>query len=346
MLPDSAPLTPPAFEKHSVSTVYVDFHPVRATHTTVTGPVAADIDIRGYTTSARHALLNGPPVPIVVNGYHISTIPLSLLQATSTRIPELLNSDGIYLAPDTDIPGLTTLIQHLLTVAYNADEPHEFEHRLQNNMSVRDSLAVCQAAHRMGMIKYTAHVFRKMEAYLSNSIPQYHEIDAVLHFAAAHPRLRQAMVRKLALAIRDEAMPDPETFAAYCVHHPKLNAAITQSLAWCAAETDRAHLAAKRAHWQQQQEKRQHWQVRRDLECAKRAQEQAHLNSMEAERQKHDNERRAQASQRQAARAAHEVAMRQSCVAKTRASGRDRAMTVEEKKWYVKEFGKQPPRGC
>ena len=45
-------------------------------------------------------------------------------------------------------------------------------------------------------------------------------------------------------------------------------------------------------------------------------------------------------------RTAHEVAVRQACLKKARAYGNGRIMTADEKKWYVKEFGKQPPRGC
>lgn len=38
--------------------------------------------------------------------------------------------------------------------------------------------------------------------------------------------------------------------------------------------------------------------------------------------------------------------MRQACQAKTRASGKDRAMSGEEEKWHIKNFGKRPPREC
>lgn len=72
------------------------------------------------------------------------------------------------------------------------------------------------------------------------------------------------------------------------------------------------------------------------------AQEQVRLQEQAAERKKRDAERRAEEKKR----AAYESAMRQACVAKTRATGKDRVMTAEEKKWYVKAYGKQPPRGC
>lgn len=223
-------------------------------HNTATGPTAANIDIREQPTSVRHTLLNDPLIPIFVNGYQISTIPLPLLQATSTRVPELMYNSAIQLAPDTDISGITNLIQHLVDVARSEAQPDGFQNRLRNNMFVYDSLAVCQAAYRMGMLKYTSHVFRKMEAYLSNSMPQYHEIDAVLHFAATHPRLHRAMVKKLTTTVRDEALPDPDTFATYCTHRPELNAAIMQTLAWHAAQRDSLRRAtADRARWQQQQ---------------------------------------------------------------------------------------------
>ena len=63
---------------------------------------------------------------------------------------------------------------------------------------------------------------------------------------------------------------------------------------------------------------------------------------MMTQRRKYGDERRAGEKRR----VARQSALRQACVAKTRASGMGRVMNVEEKKWYVEEFGRQPPRGC
>lgn len=33
-------------------------------------------------------------------------------------------------------------------------------------------------------------------------------------------------------------------------------------------------------------------------------------------------------------------------MAKARAKGKEGAITAEEKRWYIGQYGRQPPRGC
>lgn len=150
-------------------------------------------------------------------------------------------------------------------------------------------------------------------------------------------------LRILVSLARDEAVPDPDVFAHFCNARPALNSAIVATMNWQVAKQEKAQ-RAKEATTRQKE-----WQARREQERIQReqdklrwVQEQAHLREQAAKRKKYNAERRAEEMKR----AAHENAMRQACLAKTRASGKERVMTAEEKKWYIKEFGKQPPRGC
>jgi hypothetical protein len=283
---------------------YTEFQPGKIMHRTSTSPNPEDFDIRQHSHLARKDLLHGPLVSIMVSGYQIGTIPLSLLTATSMRFPGLLIAGAINLSADTDYDGVMILVQHLIDVCRSkAAQPA----RLRNNMPVYQSLAVCQAAFRLGMTKYTCHVFRRMEACISNTLLRYDEIDAVCHFGASHPRLYNRMVDRLAVMVREETIPNPGVFAQFCFARPVLNTSIVATVAW-------------------QDEK----------------QPQAQRKSEPAACQKQQQERRAKEKKR----SAHESAMRQACLAKTRATGKDRVMNVEEKEWYVKAYGKQPPRGC
>ncbi|KAF3040750.1 hypothetical protein E8E12_008909 [Didymella heteroderae] len=80
---------------------YTEFQPGKTAHGASNSPDAAEIDIRQLSVSARRALLHGPLVIILVNGYQISTIPLGLLSATSTRLPNLPYAGAINLPADT-----------------------------------------------------------------------------------------------------------------------------------------------------------------------------------------------------------------------------------------------------
>ncbi|KAJ4374530.1 hypothetical protein N0V86_007399 [Didymella sp. IMI 355093] len=196
---------------------YTEFQPGKIIHSTATSPNPADLDIRQQSHLAREGLLHGPLVSIMVSGYRIGTIPLGLLSATSVRFPELLISGAINLLADTDYDGIMVLVQHLTDVCRSKTAQPA---RLRNNMPVYQSLAVCQAAFRLGMTKYTRHVFRRMEAYISNILLRYDDIDAVCHFGASHPRLYNRMVDRLTVMVREEAIPDPEVFAQFCFARP------------------------------------------------------------------------------------------------------------------------------
>lgn len=297
MSSNSLSTTALASEKSSIWTIFNEFRPGRTTHITITGRTAADKDIRKLLARVRHALLCGFLIPILIDGYQISMIPLTLLQATSSRTSELLYNGAIHLAPDTEPFGVTTLVQYLIDIA-SSDPPPP---RLPNNLTIFESLALCQASQRLGLTKHTAHIFRTTAHYLARRTPQYREIDALQHFAASHPRLHKIMLRKLAALVRADAIPDPDDFVAFCADRPALNAAIVHIM---------EHSAAK-----------QH-RKRRGREGARVY---------------------AQAGQWRAASEAHEVAMQEACVAKTRASDAARVMSDAEGMWYV--GGRQPPRG-
>ncbi|KAF1360936.1 hypothetical protein EJ07DRAFT_154835 [Lizonia empirigonia] len=300
MSSNSISTTAPASEKSSISTTFNEFRPGRTTHTTITGRTAADKDIRKQPASVRHALLCGFLIPIFIDGYQISMIPLTLLQATSSRASELLYNGAIHLAPDTEPSGVTTLVQHLVDIASSDPPPL----RLPNNLPIFESLALCQASQRLGLTKHTAHIFRATALYFARRAPQYPEIDALQHFAASHPRLHKIMLRKLAALVRADAIPDPDDFAAFCADRPALNAAIVHIMERSAAKQHRK----------------------------RRGREGARVY--------------AQAGQWQVASKAHEVAMQEAYVAKTRALDAARVLSGAERMWYVGELGRQPPRGC
>lgn len=98
-------------------TTFVEFLPGRSEHITTSAPAPTNIDIRKEPSRVRHALLRGPLVLIHINSYQICTIPLPLLQTTSTRVASLLYNGTINLPPDTDPTGVMILIQHLVDTA-------------------------------------------------------------------------------------------------------------------------------------------------------------------------------------------------------------------------------------
>lgn len=207
---------------------YTEFQPGKTAHGASSSPDPAHIDIRQESVSARRALLHGPLVYIMVSGYQIGTIPLGLLSATATRLPELLYAGAINLPADTDYTGVMTLVQYLINVCRSKVAKPA---RLRNNMPVYQSLAVCQAAYRLGMTNYTCHIFRKMEAYISNTLIPYEEIDAVCRFGASHPRLYNRMVNRLTIMVREETIPDLDVFTEYCLARPELNSSIVATMA-------------------------------------------------------------------------------------------------------------------
>jgi hypothetical protein len=320
--------------------VYTEFQPGKNLHGTSASPDPAQIDIRQEPDSARKALLHGPLVYIMVSGYQIGTIPLGLLSATATRLPELLYAGAINLPADTDFNGVIALVQHLINVC-RSKRPKAA--RLRNDMAVYQSLAVCQAAYRLGMTKYTCHIFRRMEAYISNTLLSYDEIDAVCRFGASHPRLYNRMVDYLTVMVREETIPDPEMFTQYCFARPQLNSSIVATMAWYTQQQEQAQRMRSAATWhKQQQEFREQEHIQREQARLRWVREQTHLQEQAAERKKRDIGR----SVEEKKSISHEGAMRQACLAKMRAAEKDRVMTAEEKKWYVKAYGKQPPRGC
>ncbi|KAF3044887.1 hypothetical protein E8E11_008731 [Didymella keratinophila] len=309
--------------------VYTEFQPGKTAHGTSTSPDAAHIDIRQQSVSARRALLHGPLVCIMVSGYQIGTIPLAMLSATATRLPELLYANAINLPADTDYNGVLTLVQHLINVCRSKNDKLA---RLRSDMPVYQSLAVCQAAYRLSMTKYTCHIFRKMEAYISNTLLSYEEIDAVCRFRASHPRLYNRMVNCLTVMVREESIPDPEMFAQHCLAHPELNGSIVATMAWYIQQQEQAQRKREAAAWHKQQQDRcEQERVQREQARLRWVQEQARLQEQAAERKKRDAQRQSEEKKR----AAHNSAMRQACLTKTRAAGKDRVMTDEEKKWQV-----------
>lgn len=196
--------------------------------------------------------MNGPIVAIAINGHQFGTIPLALLEVTSTRVPELVYNGTIDLSSDTDPSGVMVLVNHLINICRSKVVEHA---RLCKDMSVFQSLAVCQAAFRLGMTKYTNHLFRKTEAYISNTLLPYDEIDAVVHFGASHPRLYRRMVNRLAVMAREEAIPDPEAFAQFCYARPALNTSIVVAMGRQAEKQERAQRKRKvAAHCKQRDE--------------------------------------------------------------------------------------------
>lgn len=238
----------------------------------------------------------------------------------------------VELPLDTDAGGVKILVRHLLDIANRTDRPQ----RLRDTMTLYDSLAVCQAARTLGLTRYTNHIFHTLAIYLSTCIPSYEDMDAVLRFSATHWRLWQEMVCNLSAAVRGDEIADVEGFARFCFARPVLYEAIVETMRVQEAQQEQARLWAeeKERRAVEKEEQRKMWLVDLKLERSQR--------DKQAERRKHAGEQRADKKKR----TARVTAMRQVCLAKTRASGKDRVMSAEEKKWYVKEFGKQPPRGC
>lgn len=202
---------------------FPDFQPGRSEHAT-RSTYLTNIDIRKEPLHVRSELLDGPVLQLQINDYCVATIPQHLLRAAATFFP-YKRGHVLHMLPGTDARGVRILTQHLVELAHSASPQ-----RLQDNMTLYDSLAVCQVSYSLGLTRYTNHVFARMDKYLSRCIPSYDEIDAVLHFSQFHWRLLASMVKKLAFAVWKEEMRDVDGFARFCLERPGLKDAIDETM--------------------------------------------------------------------------------------------------------------------
>jgi regulator of protease activity HflC (stomatin/prohibitin superfamily) len=139
------------------------------------------------------------------------------------------------LTDDVDQASVLQVIRHVEYLATSEAQPS----RMANNMSIREMLRVTAAAQILGMGKYTAHVYKKVEAQLRHGLPEYGDLDALFSLKNQHQRLFTIVCEKLAWRVREETISDHDVFDRI----KSLNKAYTNSLRIAKDHNDRAQQA-------------------------------------------------------------------------------------------------------
>ncbi|KAL1797870.1 hypothetical protein ACET3X_004476 [Alternaria dauci] len=137
---------------------------------------ANDIDIREWSFSDRQMLVKGSRVQIFVGDVLITTISKPLLRATSSTVEEIFKDGAIELPADTDKNGVTRMVKYLEAIIKVTGKPSPFTRALDT----ATTLGVCDAAHALGMDKYTVHLYKKCEALLRKDPPAYEDFASYL----------------------------------------------------------------------------------------------------------------------------------------------------------------------
>lgn len=255
-------------------------------------------------------------------------IPEPLLKVTSIHAADFVKKGKIILPDDTsklevDSRCVGIFVDYMKSLT-QVRKPMPL--RLQfDDDDIETHLGVCQTVKVLGMDKYVGHLIRQVDA-IFHGLPSYEDLDYLVIHKAQHPRVYGIAVRTLARMVREDEIPDPGAFQEYLSQRKQF-----------AHDIEEAN--TKHNNWAEMQAKhKQHEQQRlKDQEAAQ---------AKAAELKKMEKERLAREKQFWAAKNTQDAKMRKATEQKMLASGNARKFTPEERAWYVKTNGKQPPKGC
>jgi hypothetical protein len=286
-----------------------------------------DIDLRQEPLTVRGAL-KGKMVPIIFWNQHIAEIPEPLLKVTSIHAADFIKKGKITLpddAPTLEVEPrcISIFVDYMKSLTR---VPHPMPLRLLfDDNDIETRLGVCQAAKILGMDKYVDHLIRQTDAVF-HGLPSYEDLDYLVIHKTWYSRVYSIAVRTCARMVREDEIPDPEAFEKYLFTRDAF-----------AHDIEEANI--KHYNWVEMQAKHEQREQQR-LEDEEAAQAKA------VESKKKEKERLAREKQFWAAKNTQDAKLQKATEQKTRASGNGRKFTPEERAWYVKTNGKQPPKGC
>jgi hypothetical protein len=173
-------------------------------------------DIRQWTRPQRKALCKGERIRIRADPNIIVETAKPILLVTSTTAHQLIVDSVIMLTDDVDQASVLRLVRHVEHLATSEAQPL----RMANDMDVLEMLRVTAAAQALGMEKYTAHVYKKVEAQLRHGLLEYDDLDAILSLKVQHQRLFRIVCENLARRVREETIPDHDVLDRYLEANP------------------------------------------------------------------------------------------------------------------------------
>ncbi|KAJ4337200.1 hypothetical protein N0V87_004873 [Didymella glomerata] len=286
-----------------------------------------DIDLRQEPQAVREAL-KGKQVPIIIWNQHMYDIPEPLLKVTSIHAADFVKKGKITLPDDAptleiDSRSVGVFVDYMKSLT-QVRNPTPLRLQFDDN-DIETHLGVCQVAKILGMEKYVDHLIRQADA-IFHGLPSYEDLDYLVIHKAWYPRVYGIAVRTFARMVRDDEIPDPENFEKYLFQREEF-----------ANDIEKTNI--KHFNWIEMQAK--HKQREQERLMNKEA-----ARAKAAELKKIDKERVAREKLFWTIKNTQDAKLRKATEQKTRASGNARKFTSEERTWYVKTNGKQPPKGC
>lgn len=286
-----------------------------------------DIDLRQEPQAVREAL-KGKQIPIIINNQHMYDVPEPLLKVTSIRAGDFVKKGKITLPNDAptleaDPRSVGIFVDYMKSLT-QVKHPAPLWLRLDDD-DIETHLGVCQAANILGMDKYVAHLVRKVDT-IFHGLPSYEDLDYLVIHKAWYSRVYGIAVRTFAQMVREDGIPDPEDFEKYLFRREEF-----------AQDIEDANI--KHFNWIEMQ-------AMHELREQQRLQDKEYAQAKAAELEKMTKKRNARQKQFWAVKNTQDAKLRKATEQKTRASGSARKFTCEERIWYIKTNGKQPPKGC
>jgi hypothetical protein len=209
----------------------------------------------------RQTLFTGPFMTIYVGSNAIHGIYKRVGMALSSEINRYFTKNPTsleYRFPDGAIDASAVRV---LLLSWPRSMSQEFEaYGVPMLASFGENVALLRAARLLGMERYARHTLVTFVDYFKAELPSYEEIAIVEQNATSDKDpLWTAMVNHLCHDRYKQLMPDPEEFAAFLEHHPRLKTAMEAADAYFAGaakkklEAGRAQVQAKederRARW-------------------------------------------------------------------------------------------------
>lgn len=255
-------------------------------------------------------------------------VPEPLLKVTSIRAGDFVKKGMITLPNDAptleaDPRSVGIFVDYMKSLT-QVKHPAPLWLRLDDD-DIETHLGVCQAANILGMDKYVAHLVRKVDT-IFHGLPSYEDLDYLVIHKAWYSRVYGIAVRTFAQMVREDGIPDPEDFEKYLFRREEF-----------AQDIEDANI--KHFNWIEMQ-------AMHELREQQRLQDKEYAQAKAAELEKMTKKRNARQKQFWAVRNTQDAKLRKATEQKTRASGSARKFTCEERIWYIKTNGKQPPKGC
>ncbi|KAF2738864.1 hypothetical protein EJ04DRAFT_573673 [Polyplosphaeria fusca] len=190
-------------------------------------PIPTSANILVLTQSDRENLIHGPRISLCINNIPIDAIPTNLFlrishrfRAVHTTLPE---TRAVNLAPNTEPDAIRYITRWL-----RATSKQDTATSLPSLTSVRDQIAVCHAAHILGLPRaYYAHQVRYLRKYFGRCIPTYRELHTLEMLSTPRWNMLLACAAKnLRWLARNDEVPDPEVFAEFLARHPRIREAV------------------------------------------------------------------------------------------------------------------------